>query len=147
MPNKDDMKHKIGIVVSQMHKEITDKMLELAELTAKNLDVKVQKVIKVPGSFDIPLAARMMLEKEDVDGIVTLGVIIKGETGHDELIAYTVAEKLSELSLLYNKPVVLGINGPKMTPEQAVVRIKRAKQVTEACVSLIKTLNSSAKII
>ncbi|MBI2546369.1 6,7-dimethyl-8-ribityllumazine synthase [Candidatus Woesearchaeota archaeon] len=141
------MKHKIGIVVSQMHKEITDKMLELAELTAKNLDVKVQKVIKVPGSFDIPLAARMMLEKEDVDGIVTLGVIIKGETGHDELIAYTVAEKLSELSLLYNKPVVLGINGPKMTPEQAVVRIKRAKQVTEACVSLIKTLNSSAKII
>ena len=134
------MKHTIGIVVSQTHQEITDKMLELAELTAKNLDVTVKKVIKVPGSFDIPLAVKLMLEKEDVDGIVTLGVIIQGETDHDGVIAYSVAEKLSELSLLYNKPVVLGINGPKMSHEQAVARIKRAKHVTEACVRLIQAL-------
>ncbi len=132
------MQEKIGIVVSQTHKEITEKMLELAEITAKNLNVNIKKIIRVPGSFDIPLAVKLLLEKEDVDGIVTLGAVIEGETYHDNIIAYTVADKLSELSLMYNKPVVLGVNGPKMSAEQAVARIKRAKQVTEACVELIR---------
>lgn len=136
------MKPKIGIVVSQYHKEITDKMLELAEFTAGNLDVKVQKIIKVPGSFDVPLAVKHMLEEGAVDGIVTLGVIIKGDTDHDQVIGFAVANRISELSIAYNKPVVLGINGPGMTPEQAVARIKRAKQATEACVNLIRTLQN-----
>ncbi len=136
------MQEKIGIVVSQTHKQITEKMLELAEDTARKLDVKVQKVVRVPGSFDIPIAVKMLLEKEDVDGVVTLGVVMQGETDHDGVIAYTMAEKISELSLLYNKPVVLGVNGPKISQEQAIDRIGRAKQVTEACVDLIRTLKA-----
>ena len=136
------MQEKIGIVVSQTHKQITEKMLELAEETAKKLDVKIQRVIRVPGCFDIPIAVKSILEKEDVDGVVTLGVVMQGETDHDGVIAYTMAEKISELSLVYNKPVALGVNGPKINQEQAIARIGRAKEVTEACVELIRSLKT-----
>jgi len=132
---------KLGIVISDTQPQITHEMLKLAEQTAKENKVQTQ-VIHVPGSYDIPLPVKRLLEQNDINGVVTLGVLIKGKTDHDALIAYTVAEALTNLSLQYNKPVTLGINGPNMTKEQAIERIKRAKQVTEACIFMIKMRNS-----
>ncbi|MBS3128592.1 6,7-dimethyl-8-ribityllumazine synthase [Candidatus Woesearchaeota archaeon] len=132
---------KLGIVVSDTQKKITEQMLALALQTAQQHKAQTQ-ILHVPGSYDIPLAVKKLLEKKDIEGVVTLGVLIKGETDHDALIAYTVANALTDLSLHYNKPVTLGINGPNMTKEQAIERIKRAKKVTEACILMVKTHNS-----
>ncbi len=129
---------KIGIVVSEFYwEDITSKMLDAALKVAQEHKVSVE-VVKVPGSFDIPLPAKKLLEKKDIDGVVTLGAVVKGDTAHDEIISNSLAKTLQELSLYYNKPVVLGVNGPKMTWEQAIERIPRAGEVTKACIEMIQ---------
>lgn len=131
----------LAIVVSETYwKEITSKMLDLALKTAHEENVSVEKIIKVPGSFDIPLAVKKLLQHKTIDGVITLGAVIEGETDHDSVISYAVAHALTQLSLEFEKPVVLGINGPKMSWEQAIARIPRAVMVTKACIAMVKEL-------
>jgi len=72
----------------------------------------------------MPLMIGELLKKKDVDAVVTLGAVIKGETGHDEIIAGNVARLIADLSLRSGKPVSLGVTGPSMTIEQAMERIE-----------------------
>ena len=132
---------KLGIVVSKWYwEEITSKMLEHAQESAQKAGVEGIYVIKVPGSFEIPLATKKLLQKEDVDGVITLGAVIQGSTKHDEVICQALTKTLMELSLEFEKPVVLGVNGPGMSKEQAIARIQRAAEVTDACIDLVNEL-------
>lgn len=130
----------IGIVVSEFNYDITMMMLERAQEHAKFLGVDVKKVIKVPGVFDMPLAVKKMLEDKKIDGVVTLGTVIKGETDHDEIVIQHASRKIADLSLEYNKPVSLGISGPGMTRLQAESRIDRAKMAVESVFKLHKRI-------
>ena len=123
------MKVRIGIVVSEFNKEITIPMLDEAKKFAKVLgNSRITYICFVPGVFDMPIMIEELLKKKEVDAVVTLGAIIKGETSHDRLIASNTAKSISELSLKYNKPVSLGITGPDMTFEQAEARIETVSQ-------------------
>src|SRR3989338_9649797 len=129
---------KIGIVVSEWYwEEITSKMLKEAENVAKKEKIEVE-VVKVPGSFDIPLPVKNFLRRKDIDGVVTLGAVIEGDTDHDKVISYSVAKTLQELSLEFEKPVMLGVNGPTMSWKQAVARISRAGEVMMACIEMVR---------
>ncbi|PIN73993.1 6,7-dimethyl-8-ribityllumazine synthase [Candidatus Woesearchaeota archaeon CG10_big_fil_rev_8_21_14_0_10_45_16] len=133
---------RLGIVVSETYWELlTSKMLDLALKTAKENKVETE-VLKVPGSFDIPYGTQILLEKEKIDGVVTLGAVVQGKTDHDGVISYAVANKLLDLQQKYEKPVVLGINGPKMNREQAIERIPRAAEVTKACIQMINATSN-----
>jgi 6,7-dimethyl-8-ribityllumazine synthase len=70
----------------------------------------------------MPLAVERLLKKRNVDAVVTLGAVIKGDTRHDDIVAENAARLVADLSLKYGKPVVLGISGPGMTVEQAEER-------------------------
>ena len=113
---------KIGIVVSRFNEEITGKMLHAALEHAHQRRALVVKVVRVPGAFEIPFAVQKLLEQKNVDGVATLGAVIQGETAHDEVIVFSVAKKLLELSLKFEKPVSLGISGPRMSYYQAKAR-------------------------
>src|SRR3989344_7879231 len=129
---------KLGIAVSETYwEEITSEMLDLAKKTAVKAGCEVL-VLNVPGSYDLPLAVKKLLP--DVDGVVTLGAVVQGETDHDQMICHCVGTALINLALQYEKPVVCGINGPKMSYAQAVARIKRAELVTRACIQMVKEL-------
>ncbi|MGI0000530.1 MAG: 6,7-dimethyl-8-ribityllumazine synthase [Nitrososphaeraceae archaeon] len=117
------MKIRIGIVVSEFNNEITFAMLSEAKKYAKELSSKITYVCFVPGVFDMPIIVQEILKKNDVDAIVTLGAIIKGDTSHDRVISNSTVKLLGELSLKYNKPISLGITGPDMSFEQAESRI------------------------
>ena len=118
-------KIRIAIVVSEFNKEITYKMSDLAkENVNKQNDATLNYVCYVPGCYDMPLIINELLRRKDVDAVITLGAIIKGETKHDELIANSVANSLIDLSLEYRKPVILGISGPGITLQQARDRIE-----------------------
>ena len=117
------MKIRIGIVVSEFNNEITLAMLSEAKKYAKEFSSKITYVCFVPGVFDMPILVQEILKKKDVDAVVTLGAIIKGDTSHDRVIANSTSKLLCELSLRYNKPISLGITGPDMTFEQAEARI------------------------
>jgi len=131
----------LGIVVSEFNYDITMMMLERAEEHAKFLGAEVKKVIKVPGVFDMPLAVKKLLEDKKIDGVVTLGAVIKGETDHDEIVIQHASRKIADLSLEYNKPVSLGITGPGQTRLQAESRIERAKSAVESAVKLYNKVN------
>lgn len=117
------MNEKIAIVVSKFNHEITSKMSKKAQQRAKELGVKIARIAEVPGSFEIPFAARKLLEDKNIQAVVTIGTIIKGGTDHDEVVAHSVARKLLDLSTKYKKPVSLGISGPNITWEQSKKRI------------------------
>jgi 6,7-dimethyl-8-ribityllumazine synthase len=131
---------KIGIVVSEYNFDITYLMQERAKEHAKFLGAEIAKIIKTPGVFEIPLAAKKLLAQKDIDGVVTLGAVIEGETKHDEVIMQHAARKIIDLSLEYNKPVGLGISGPGMTRLQAQERIEKAKEAVESVVKMCQRL-------
>lgn len=114
----------IAIVVSEFNDEVTSKMLEVALEKARSLKMNVIHTSKVPGVFDMPIVIDALLKKKEVDAVVTLGAVIKGQTKHDELISNVTAKTLTELSLKYQKPVSLGITGPGMSERQAHQRIR-----------------------
>jgi 6,7-dimethyl-8-ribityllumazine synthase len=116
---------KLAIVVSEFNNEITFKMLDSAKKYVYELNGAVLGyVCYVPGCYDMPLIVNEVLKRRDVDAVITLGAIIKGETKHDELIANSVAKSFIELSLKYSKPVTLGISGPDVTLQQARERVE-----------------------
>ncbi|MFZ0556754.1 MAG: 6,7-dimethyl-8-ribityllumazine synthase [Nitrososphaeraceae archaeon] len=135
-------KIRIAIVVSEFNKEITYKMLDLAkENTYKQNDVTLSYVCYVTGCYDMPLIINELLKRRDVDVVITLGAIIKGETKHDELIANSVAKSFIDLSLKYCKPVILGISGPDITLQQARDRVEIISSRTVfAAVSMARRL-------
>lgn len=132
---------KLGIVVSEYNYDITMMMLERAREQAKFLGADVSKVVRVPGTFDIPLAVKKLLEVKDVDGVVTLGAVIKGETDHDQVIMQNAARKIEDLSVEYSKPVALGISGPNESRLQAQARIEMAKDAVDSVVKMLKRLS------
>lgn len=136
-----DQSINIGIVVSEFNYDITYLMLQRAISHAKFLGVNVKVIVKVPGTYDMPVIVKELLKREDIDAIVTLGAIIKGETKHDEIIATQISRKLMDLAVEYGKPVTLGIIGPGATHEQAVERIEEyAVRALEAAVKLVQRL-------
>ena len=126
---------------SEFNKEVTTRMLSVAEEKAKKLKLKITYTCEVPGAYDMPIIIDALLQKKDVDGVVTLGAIIKGQTKHDEVIAHSTAKSLTELSLQYQKPVSLGITGPGMQERHAYARIRPvAERAVEALVKITKEI-------
>jgi len=133
----------IAIVTAEFNQEVTSKMLVVALEKAKSLKLNIKFTCKVPGIFDMPIVIDTLLQKKDIDAVVTLGAVIKGETKHDELIANAVAKSLIELSLKYKKPVTLGITGPGMTERQAQARIRSvAERAVDAAEKIANQLRS-----
>ena len=133
-------KYRIGIVCSEYNYDLTKMMLERAKEHARFLDAEVTKEITVPGVFDIPLAVKNLMKQKEIDGVVTIGAVIEGETEHDQVVIGQAARKITDLSIEYEKPVGLGITGPGMSRLQAEDRIERAKDAVEAVVKQLKAL-------
>ncbi len=123
----------IAIVVSEFNKDVTSRMLSVAQEKAESMKLKIVHTCTVLGSFDMPVIVDALLKKSDVDGIVTLGAIITGQTKHDEVISHATAKTLTELSVKYQKPVSLGIIGPALQEKHAHARIRPvAERAVEA---------------
>jgi len=136
----------IAVVVSEFNKEVTSRMLSVAQEKANLMKLKIIYTCKVPGAFDMPIIVDALLKKKDVDGIVTLGAIIKGQTKHDEVISHSIAKSLIDLSIKYQKPVSFGISGPGMQERHAYARIRPvAERAVEAVVKISEELQRIQK--
>ncbi len=132
-------KIRLGFVVAEWNADITELMLERAKAHARFLETDVNYVFRVPGAFDAPIAIKKLMEKEDVDAVVTLGAVLEGDTEHDQVVAQHAARKIIDLSLEHGKPAGLGISGPGMTRLQGQERIDEyAKRSVESAVKLVK---------
>ena len=134
----------IAIVVAEFNEKITSRMHNVAVEKANELKLNIKYTCKVSGIFDMPLIIDKLLQKKDVDGVVTLGAVIKGQTKHDEVIANSTARNITKLSIKYQKPVTLGISGPGMSERQAYARIR---PVSENPVNAVQKLLTEIKSI
>lgn len=102
---------RIGIVVSEWNSEITEKLYQgcYRLLTKHHTPAEHIITLYVPGSFELPQAAQLLLESQELDAVVCLGCIIKGETEHDRHIAGAVANGIMQVSLDYSTPVIFGV--------------------------------------
>lgn len=133
-------------MVSEFNQEVTSRMLSVAQEKAKIMKLKITYTCHIPGAYDMPIIVNALLQKKDVDGVVTLGAIIKGQTKHDEVISHSTAKSLTELSLKYQKPVSLGITGPGMQERHAYARIRPvAERAVEAVVKITQELEMIGK--
>ncbi len=133
-------------MVAEFNSEITSKMLDLAIEKANVLKMNVKYTVKVPGVFDMPLLIDTLLQRKDVNAVVTLGAVIKGQTKHDELISHVTAKAIVDLSIKHQKPVTLGITGPGMSDRQAHQRIRPvAERAVEAAKKLSEELEKIRK--
>lgn len=114
---------KLAIVVSRFNDFITSKLLDGAVDALLRHGVSEQNIdiIKVPGSFEIPIAAKKIAEKKSPDAIICLGTIIRGATPHFGYIASEVAKGIATVSLEAGIPVAFGVITAD-TIEQAVER-------------------------
>ncbi len=130
----------LGIVVSEFNADVTYLMMERAKEHATFLGAEVKQIVKVPGVYDMPVAVKTLLARDDIDGAVVLGAVIQGETKHDEVIMNQATRKLLDLSVETGKPVGLGITGHGESRLQALDRIDNAKQAVESVVKMSQRL-------
>jgi len=112
-----------GVVVSRFNELLTERLLEgaLDTLLSHGVREKDITVVRVPGAFEVPLAAKKLIRAKKLDAVLTLAVIIRGETRHFEQVASESARALSELSQKSEVPVILGIITAE-NPAQAEAR-------------------------
>ena len=92
----------------------------------------------------MPLIIDKLLQKKDVDAVITLGAVIKGQTKHDESISNVTAKALVDLSIKYQKPVTLGITGPKRSDRQAHQRIRPVSEDScRVCKEIVRRIGEN----
>jgi 6,7-dimethyl-8-ribityllumazine synthase len=133
------MGKKVGLVVAEYNGEITSSMREEAEDAAQENDADVE-VVHVPGSYDTPLAAQKLADRDDIDCVTVIGAIIEGDTDHDKIIGNSTAKTLQEVSLESGKPVTMAITGPGMTAEEAYERTHYAYDAVESALEMTEEL-------
>ncbi|MHB8339077.1 MAG: 6,7-dimethyl-8-ribityllumazine synthase [Ignavibacteriaceae bacterium] len=141
--------NKYAIVVSRFNELIGQKLLDGAIDCLKRhdcLDSNID-VIKVPGAFEIPLAAAKLAESKKYNAIICLGVVIKGATPHFDYVAGAASNGILQTSLKYNTPVSFGVLTTENI-EQAIERAgtKSGNKGWDAAIAAIEMSNLLAKI-
>lgn len=133
-----------GIVASRFNHLLVDRLIEGAIdcLVRHGASEDNIYLLRVPGSWELPLAVKELINKKKVDGVVALGVIIRGQTPHFDYIASEVAKGLALVSLETGKPVSFGVITAD-TLEQAIERAgtKQGNKGWEAALSVIEMVN------
>lgn len=115
---------KIGIITARWNTEVTTNLTEgcVSHLKAEGvLDDNIIQ-ISVPGTFEITVATKMLLQKyPSIHAIIGIGCVIKGETSHNEYINQSVASGLTQLGIISGKPCIFGVLTPN-SMEQALDR-------------------------
>ena len=142
---------KIVIVASKFNKFITDRLLdgcldELARCKVKKSDITVAWV---PGAYEIPVTATKFAKKKNVDAIVCLGAIVRGETMHFELVAQGTAQGIMQVSLMTGKPVIFSVLSVD-TIDQAYKRSEekgdnKGRDAALAVIEMIDVLRRASK--
>ena len=140
---------KFAIVVSRFNSMFTDRLLEgaLDVIRRHNGDVDAVEVFKVPGCFEVPMAADRVAASKKFDAVICLGALIRGQTPHFDYIASECTKWIAQLSLHYHMPVTYGIVTAD-TLDQAIDRAgaKAGNKGAEAALAAIEMADLFSRI-
>ncbi len=109
LPPADDMR--FGIVVAEWNREVTEALLEGAVRTLRaagcsDLDIQIKYV---PGTFELALGAQFFAEYTDVDAVIALGCVVRGDTPHFDYVCQGVTQGITQVQLQWNIPIAFGV--------------------------------------
>ncbi len=134
---------KIAVLVSEWNEAVTESLYEGAYQVLIRNGVKKENILRsnVPGSYELSFGAQLYAQKKEVDAVICLGCVIRGETMHFTFICDSVAQGLKDVSLKYNKPVIFGVLTTD-TLQQALDRAggKHGNKGEDAAIAAMKML-------
>ena len=115
---------KIAIVASRFNSFIVDRLYDgaIKILNRHGIEGDSITVVKVPGAFEIPVAVKALLDKNEFDAVITLGAIIRGETPHFDFISNECTHGIAQLAINSGVPVIFGV----LTVDNAEQALDRA---------------------
>lgn len=132
------------IIVSRFNSFVVESLLNGAvdALKRHGVDENDMQIVRVPGAFEMPLAAQRVAAKKQFDAIIALGAVIRGGTPHFEYVAGECTKGLANVSANYDVPVAFGVLTVD-TIEQAIERsgTKAGNKGVEAAMSAIEMVN------
>jgi 6,7-dimethyl-8-ribityllumazine synthase len=141
---------RFGIVASEYNREYVDGLIGFAKDELQAIAPQSETaIIRVPGSFEIPIAVQAVIERRPVDAVLAFGVIFDGETMHAELIAGAVTTALMNLSLQHKIPIlheVLVVKTHDQATERCLLpKINRGIEAARAAIRILDTLTNFVK--
>jgi 6,7-dimethyl-8-ribityllumazine synthase len=140
---------KVAVVAAKWNSFITDEMLDAAVDALKSKGMQDSNIFsyRCPGSFELPLACKWCLEQSDVDGVVAIGAVIRGDTPHFDYVCDAVTRGITDLNMTTGKPVAFGVLTTE-TVEQASERASTEKgnKGAEAAIALCDMLELKSSI-
>ena len=135
---------RFAIIVSRFNSFVTERLLEGAMDALKRHGAEDAKIdiYRVPGAFEIPLLAKRLAKKKEIDAVICLGAVIKGGTPHFHYVASEVTKGIAQVSMDADKPVAFGVLTTE-TVEQAIDRAgaKAGNKGYDAAMSAIEMVN------
>ena len=137
---------RIGIVVAKFNQSVTGKLLSscLSGLSKHGIKDDRIHVVRVPGAFEIPLAARTMAMTKRFDAVICLGAVIRGDTPHFDYICAAASRGIAQAALDAGVPIIFGILTTE-TVAQAVERADPAKfdrggEAAKSAIDMVRVL-------
>jgi 6,7-dimethyl-8-ribityllumazine synthase len=132
---------RIGIAAARFNEGLVASLLKrvLSALSAAGVRDRNVRLVRVPGSNELPVAARLLIDGEKLDAVIALGVIIRGATMHFELIANASANGLMNVALDSRVPVVNGVivaENAAQARARCAGRIDRGAEFADAAVAM-----------
>lgn len=132
---------RLGLVVSHWNHEITSALRDGAMETLLRHKVTLKNIHEenVPGSFELPLGAQLLLERHDLDGVICIGSVVRGETPHFDFVCQATSKGIMDLNLKSGRPVIFCLLTDN-TMEQARDRSggKHGNKGVECAVALLQ---------
>lgn len=137
---------KIAIVKGNYYPDLTESLEKTCRKYLVDCGVKTinLQTFDVPGSWEIPLIVKKIASSKKFDGIITFGIIIKGETYHFEILSRECARALMNISLEFNIPItfeVLAVYNMKQARERSLGKNNKGIEAAKSLLKTIKTLS------
>jgi len=137
---------RVGIVAARFNERLVDGLVRSAMATLRAAGVMDSNVttIRVPGSGELPFGAQMLFERHSLDVCLALGVVIKGGTMHDQLVAEAAQQGLLRVGLDAKIPVIVGVvtaNDDAQAEERCLGKINRGGEFAQTALEMVALKN------
>lgn len=145
-PRSLNHKSQVAVVASTYNEEFTD---ALVENTQQELDIimpnALSHILRVPGAFEIPVTVEALIQQNKPECIITLGLIIRGQTAHGDLVAESVTHALQQIAVKHGIPIiheVVLVDDEKQAYARCIgSKLNRGREAARAATSILDTFN------
>lgn len=141
---------RIGVAVGRFNEDITMQLRDGARAALRAAGVSDDRICEVwvPGAYEVPLAARWLLDVGKCNAVIALGCVIRGDTGHYDFVAGECAAGLQRVQLDSSAPVVFGVltveNHPQALERAALDQMNKGGEAADTAIEMLTTLRGIA---